>query len=76
MHVIIYDGLPIDRTIPIQITLATSFEAVVGSQFQYLNPPARPDYSKETFDKLIEIVSTNPNVWIMGAEEAQSFSVN
>lgn len=68
LHIVIYDGLPVDQAIPFEIKVLTAFEAILPADMQYLNPPARPDYSKETFDKLIEIVSTNAKVWALNSE--------
>lgn len=69
MHLVIYEGLPTDKEVPIQISFASVLEAVIEQSKQYLHSPQRPDYSKETYDKLMELVSTVPNLWVMDREE-------
>jgi len=67
VHVIIISGLKTTTLSPFKLTLGGAIEAVLAPNVQYLNPPSRPDYSKETIEKVFEIACTRPNAWIQDA---------
>ncbi len=46
------------------VTATCFMETVLNPAKQYMNPPMKPDYSKETIDKIFELGSLDPNSWI------------
>lgn len=64
VHVIIITGLKTTTLSPFKLTLGGAIEAVLAPNVQYLNPPSRPDYSKETIEKVFELACIQSNVWI------------
>lgn len=75
MHIIIYEGLPTDSQVPIQISYCSVMENVLEVSSQYLNPPSRPDYSKDTYEKLMERVSTIPDIWTQDKDKGGHTSI-